>query len=84
VRGADPDGVGALERYAELRITLSDVGTDAVGWHVGYWLGYGFGFEADADWPAPFRDASYDDRRSEWWEREETDESELLSNRDDR
>ncbi|WP_128477197.1 matrixin family metalloprotease [Halorussus pelagicus] len=67
VQGTDPDGDGALERYDHLRVTLSDIDTAAVGWHVGYWLGYGFGFEADADWPAPFRDASYDERRSEWW-----------------
>ncbi|WP_205427911.1 matrixin family metalloprotease [Halorussus sp. MSC15.2] len=70
VRGVDPDSDGALERYDSLRITLSDIDTEAVGWHVGYWLGYGFGFENDSDWPAPFRNATYDDRRSEWWESE--------------
>jgi hypothetical protein len=70
VRGVDPDGDGALERYDRLRITISDVDIDAVGWHVGYWLGYGFGFEDESDWPEPFRDASYDDRRNEWWDRD--------------
>jgi hypothetical protein len=67
VRGIDPDGDGALERYNHLQVTVGGVGTEAIGWHVGYWVGYGFGFERDAEWPAPFRDASYDDRRSEWW-----------------
>jgi hypothetical protein len=67
VRGTDPDGDNALERYDHLRITLSDLDTEAVGWHVGYWLGYGFGFERDSEWPEPFRNASYEERRSEWW-----------------
>jgi hypothetical protein len=70
VHGVDPDGDGALERYDRLRVTISDIDDEAVGWHVGYWLGYGFGFEDESDWPEPFRDASYDDRRSQWWERE--------------
>lgn len=67
VHGADPDGDGALERYDELRISLSAVDADAVGWHVGYWFGYGFGFEDESEWPDPFRNATYEDRRSEWW-----------------
>jgi hypothetical protein len=67
VHGVDPDADGALERYDSLRVTVSDIDAEAVGWHVGYWLGYGFGFEDESDWPEPFRDASYDDRRSEWW-----------------
>ncbi|WP_225741227.1 matrixin family metalloprotease [Halorussus halophilus] len=67
VRGIDPDGDGALERYDKLYVTMSDIDTDAAGWHVGYWLGYGFGFEEEGEWPAPFEDASYSDRRSEWW-----------------
>jgi hypothetical protein len=67
VQGTDPDGDGALERYDRLRVTLSDIDTEAVGWHVGYWLGYGFGFDEDPEWPEPFRNASYEDRRSEWW-----------------
>jgi hypothetical protein len=67
VSGVDPDGDGALEQYTGLRITLVDIDPSAVGWHVGYWLGYGFGFRGDAEYPPPFRDASYEDRRSEWW-----------------
>jgi len=68
VQGIDPDGDDALERYDELRVTLSGVDDDAVGWHVGYWLGYSFGFETESEWPEPFRDATYEDRRTEWWE----------------
>lgn len=68
VHGNDPDGDGALERYDELRISLSELDPDAVGWHVGYWFGYGFGFEDRSEWPEPFRNATYEDRRSEWWE----------------
>ena len=67
VQGIDPDGDGALERYQRLHVTVSDVESDAVGWHVGYWLGYGYGFENESEWPAPFRDTSFADRRGEWW-----------------
>ncbi|MFA1609944.1 matrixin [Halobellus rubicundus] len=66
-RGWDPDGDGAIETYSQLRVSLVDLDTDAVAWHTGYWLAYGFGAEEDADKPPPFRDADYDERRSEWW-----------------
>jgi hypothetical protein len=66
--GPDPDGDGAIETYSTLRITLVDLDTPAVGWHVGNWLGYGLGMEQPSERPEPFRQASYDDRRSEWWE----------------
>ncbi|MFB6092358.1 MAG: matrixin family metalloprotease [Haloquadratum sp.] len=65
--GWDPDGDGAVETYSDLRISLVALDTDAVAWHVGYWLAYGFGAEDDAEKPPPFRDASYEERRSEWW-----------------
>jgi hypothetical protein len=67
-RGPDPDGDGASERYSQFTVTVVGVGTDAVGWHVGYWLAAAFGLEDDAEKPPPFRDASYQERRSEWWE----------------
>jgi len=66
-RGPDSDGDGAIETYSQVVVTLDDLETDAVGWHVGYWLAYAFGAEADADKPAPFRDAGYRERRSDWW-----------------
>jgi hypothetical protein len=67
-RGPDPDGDGASERYSQFTVTVVGLDTDAVGWHVGYWLATAFGAETDAERPAPFRDASYEERRSEWWE----------------
>ena len=66
--GTDPDGDGAIETYTSMRISLVDLDTDAVGWHVGYWLAHGFGAEDDADKPSPFREDSYEQIRSEWWE----------------
>jgi len=66
-RGPDPDGDGAIETYTTVRIILVDLDTEAVGWHVGYWLAHAFGAEADADKPAPFRNATYRERRSAWW-----------------
>jgi hypothetical protein len=68
VNGPDPDGDGAIERYEYLAIDLVGVDTEAVGWHVGYWLAHVFGAEDDVEKPPPFRDADYRDRRSEWWE----------------
>jgi hypothetical protein len=65
--GWDPDGDGAVETYTDLEIVLVEPDTDAVGWHVGYWLAHSFGAEDDAEKPAPFRDATYSERRSEWW-----------------
>lgn len=67
-RGWDPDGDGAVETYSDLTIVLVDPDTEAVGWHVGYWLAFGLGAEDPAEMPPPFRDATYYDRRSEWWE----------------
>ena len=68
VTGTDPDGDGALERYTRLEIVVVGLDTEAVGWHVGRWLGVGFGLEADAAFPPPLREnATYEDRRSEWW-----------------
>lgn len=68
VGGTDPDGDGALEYYDRLEIEIVGLDTPAVGWHVGRWLGVGFGHEDDSEYPEPLReDASYDDRRSEWW-----------------
>jgi hypothetical protein len=66
--GTDPDGDGEIETYARLRISLVDLDTDAVAWHVGYWMAFGFGAEEDSEKPPPFRDASHEERRSEWWE----------------
>ncbi|WP_440009177.1 hypothetical protein [Halomicrococcus sp. SG-WS-1] len=64
--GIDPDADGALEYYTDTTIYLSGIDAEAAGWHVGYWLGYGF-VEKQADLPPPFQDADYDDRRDDWW-----------------
>jgi hypothetical protein len=65
--GTDPDGDGAPELYTKAEIAVADIGPAAVGWHVGYWLGYALGFTDRADWPAVLRDASAEQRRSDWW-----------------
>lgn len=66
--GHDLDGDGALETYNRLRITTTGIEPRAVGWHVAYWLGYGFGFDENGDWPAVLRDATDRERRGAWWE----------------
>lgn len=66
--GSDPDGDGAREWYTRLEITVTDLDTEAIGWHVGRWLGVGFGLEGEES-PEPLREsASYSERRSDWWE----------------
>jgi hypothetical protein len=65
--GVDPDGDGAIETYTRVEITLVGLDTEAVGWHVGYWLAHAFGAEQDDEKPPPFRDAGGRERRSEWW-----------------
>ncbi|WP_458189142.1 matrixin family metalloprotease [Haladaptatus sp. NG-WS-4] len=66
VRGTDPDRDGALEEYDRLLVSITGVDTEAIGWYVGYWLGYGFGLD-ESELAPPFVDASADERRSEWW-----------------
>lgn len=68
VTGDDLDGDGVPEYHDRLEVVLVDVETDAVAWHVGRWLGEGFGQDAAAEYPAPLRrSAGYDERRSDWW-----------------
>lgn len=67
IEGTDPDGDGARETYTRLEVTVTDLDTEAIGWHVGRWLGVGFGLEGEG-YPGPLREsASYEDRRSDWW-----------------
>ncbi len=65
--GPDPDGDGSIEQYHQLRITIVDLQTDAIAWHVGNWFAYGLGMENPENRPQPFRNAGYDERRSKWW-----------------
>ena len=68
VSGDDVDEDGALEYHDRLEVVLVDLETNAVAWHVGRWLGEGFGQDAAA-YPEPLRRHNgYDERRSEWWE----------------
>lgn len=68
LKGRDPDGDGALETYTRLDVRLVNLDTEAVAWHVGRWLGRGFGFDEESDFPEPLRsDASFEERRSDWW-----------------
>lgn len=67
LRGRDPDGDGALERYTRLRITVAGVDTEARGWHVGFWLARGFGL-TESDLPEPLATDDPAVRRSDWWE----------------
>lgn len=68
VAGDDPDGDGVVEYHDRLDVTLVDLDPDAVAWHVGRWLGRGFGHVHDGEYPEPLRgNASYGDRRSVWW-----------------
>ena len=65
--GYDPDGDGALEYYTNATIVLNGIDDAAVGWHVGYWLGVVLGHDRDEERAPPFRDASPEERRSDWW-----------------
>lgn len=64
--GQNSDGDDALEAHVQSTVCI-DVDGDAVGWHVGYWLGTAFGLES-GERAAVFQDATYSDRRSKWWE----------------
>jgi hypothetical protein len=66
--GPDPDGDRAIEQYERLDITLVELDTAAVAWHVGNWFAYGLGAEEQSEKPEPFRGASYSERRTAWWE----------------
>lgn len=68
VFGTDSDGDGALERYERVDITLTDLDTDLVGWHVARWLGLGFGIENESDYPPALSvTTTHDQRTGEWW-----------------
>lgn len=65
VRNLDTDEQAEL--YTRMTICVGSVGEDAVGWHTGYWLGSAFGLEG-GERAEVFQDATYSERRSEWWE----------------
>lgn len=67
ISGVDPDNDGARERFTSAEIFVSGLSTEAVGWHVGRWFGAALGADDHADLPPAFRDASFRERRSDWW-----------------
>lgn len=67
ISGTDPDQDGARERYTHAEIYVTGLSTEAVGWHVGRWFGAVLGTDDPDDLPPAFRDATYRERRSDWW-----------------
>lgn len=65
-RGIDMDGDATIEYHTSTRVAISNVRTDAVGWHLGYWLGEAMGAENREDLAPPFRSDA--NRTAEWWE----------------
>ncbi|WP_136716759.1 matrixin family metalloprotease [Halorientalis salina] len=66
--GVDSDRDGAHERYTRADIYVVGLSTEATGWHVGRWFGGALGSDDRADLPPAFRDATFEERRSDWWE----------------
>jgi len=64
--GVDADGDESVEYHTETRIAISNVQTDAVGWHVGYWIGDAMGASSRSELPPAFRRGA--NRTGEWWE----------------
>lgn len=64
--GSDVDADEAFEYYDSLAVTLADVDTEATGWYVARSLAVGFGND-ERHLPPELRNATYFDRRSEWW-----------------
>ena len=62
----DTDTDDAPEYFGSYDIRVRGIETDAIGWHVGYWLSDAMGL-TEAELPAPFVNTGYDERRSEWW-----------------
>lgn len=67
-QGFDPDRDGALEYYTNATVVLNGIDAEATGWHLGYWLGVLMGHDRPEELAPPFRDASYEERRSDWWD----------------
>ncbi|MFC5971212.1 matrixin family metalloprotease [Halomarina salina] len=68
VEGYDPDGDGRLETYSKLEVTIANLDTEAVAWHVARWVGRGLSLDSDAEYPEPLRETtSAAERRTEWW-----------------
>ncbi|MFC7228458.1 matrixin [Salinirubellus salinus] len=69
VGGLDPDGDGRLETFERLEVYVLGLEPEAVGWHVGRHVGYGLSLNTEDEYPEPLQtDASFGERRSDWWE----------------
>jgi len=66
-QGADPDEDGAPEWYTRFHVTVAGVDAGAVGWYVGYQLGYAFGAANASELPPAFQHPSYETAHSDWW-----------------
>ena len=62
--GPDTDGDDRVEYYTRSEIVIQDVRTEAIGWHVGYWMGISLGATDESELPAPFRNGT---RTDDWW-----------------
>lgn len=65
-RGIDMDDDATVEYHTSTKVAISNVRTDAVGWHLGYWLGEAMGADDRTELPPPFR--SNANRTGQWWE----------------
>lgn len=55
------------EGRSQLEVTITTTHEDTYGWHAGFWLGIALGVDTHDELPAPFGNASFDDRHSAWW-----------------
>lgn len=65
--GYSIDADESLEYRSTYEITITGLDEKAVGWHVGLWLSHALGVDNQAGLPEPFTNASYSERRGEWW-----------------
>lgn len=59
-----PDGSPQLE------VAITTTHEDTFGWQMGFWLAIAAGVDRHGDLPPPFRNATFTDRRSAWWDDE--------------
>jgi len=64
--GYDPDRDGALEYYTNQTITIKNVDTEKIGWHVGFHMS--FALNPDEEF-YPFESDAPEDLRQDWWRR---------------
>lgn len=56
-----------LNWYTHERIELYELEPDAWAWHIAYAFNQALGATETDEFAPPLRDATYEDRRSEWW-----------------